>query len=257
MPPPPAVSRGQRPEPARAVIGDEMRIPFIWCEFGTCDATYTHPDALGDRREAEPEPLGLLDVPGRADAEARPALREHVKGGDLLGQQGGLAVDDAGDERVQPHPFGVRGEEGERRVRLEHLALDVPYPAELPEVVHNGDPRDARRLGISRVARQRPSEDGRPAAPGEVGDVQAQFHASPLPVAASLRTAVCYTAIRPRAGGGGLGARGVRRAPGGRGRGRVVVEGHAAPGDRARLEPEPRAGGGGVRDGDRDDGYQA
>jgi hypothetical protein len=33
----------------RAVIGDEIRIPFIWCEFGTCDATYIHPDALGER----------------------------------------------------------------------------------------------------------------------------------------------------------------------------------------------------------------
>jgi hypothetical protein len=49
VPPPPAVPRGVRPEPVRAVIGDEIRIPFIWCEFGTCDATYTHPDALGER----------------------------------------------------------------------------------------------------------------------------------------------------------------------------------------------------------------
>jgi hypothetical protein len=49
VPPPPAVPQGQRPEPVRAVIGDEIRIPFIWCEFGTCDATYTHPDALGER----------------------------------------------------------------------------------------------------------------------------------------------------------------------------------------------------------------
>jgi hypothetical protein len=40
---------GARPQPVRAVIGDEIRIPFIWCEFGTCDATYTHPDALGER----------------------------------------------------------------------------------------------------------------------------------------------------------------------------------------------------------------
>jgi len=48
-PPPPAVPRGARPEPVRAVIGDEIRIPFIWCEFGACDATYTHPDALGER----------------------------------------------------------------------------------------------------------------------------------------------------------------------------------------------------------------
>ena len=49
LPPPSAVSRGQRPQPARAIIGDEIRIPFIWCEFGTCDATYIHPDALGER----------------------------------------------------------------------------------------------------------------------------------------------------------------------------------------------------------------
>ena len=46
--PPPPVSRDGRPQPVRAVIGDEIRIPFIWCEFGTCDATYTHPDALGE-----------------------------------------------------------------------------------------------------------------------------------------------------------------------------------------------------------------
>src|SRR5580700_5149431 len=78
-----------------------------------------------------------------------------------------------------------------------------------------------------------------------------------LSVAASLRTAVCYIVIRPRAWGGGLGPRGMRRAPGGRGRGRVVIEGRAAPGDGAGLEPEPRAGGGGVRDGDRHDGHQA
>jgi hypothetical protein len=49
LPAPPAVSWGQRPQPVRAVIGDEIRIPFIWCEFGTCDATYIHPDALGER----------------------------------------------------------------------------------------------------------------------------------------------------------------------------------------------------------------
>jgi hypothetical protein len=49
VPPPPPVSWGTRPQPMRAVIGDEIRVPFIWCEFGTCDATYTHPDALGER----------------------------------------------------------------------------------------------------------------------------------------------------------------------------------------------------------------
>lgn len=49
LPPPPPAARGPRQQPVRAVIGDEIRIPFIWCEFGSCDATYTHPDALGER----------------------------------------------------------------------------------------------------------------------------------------------------------------------------------------------------------------
>jgi len=47
--PAPPGARGPRRPPVRAIIGDEIRIPFIWCEFGTCDATYTHPDALGER----------------------------------------------------------------------------------------------------------------------------------------------------------------------------------------------------------------
>jgi hypothetical protein len=33
----------------RAVIGDGIRIPTMWCEFGSCGASYTHPEALGER----------------------------------------------------------------------------------------------------------------------------------------------------------------------------------------------------------------
>jgi hypothetical protein len=32
----------------RAVIGDEIRIPIMWCEFGSCITRYTHPGALGE-----------------------------------------------------------------------------------------------------------------------------------------------------------------------------------------------------------------
>jgi hypothetical protein len=32
-----------------AIIGDELRIPALWCQFGSCAAQYTHPDALGER----------------------------------------------------------------------------------------------------------------------------------------------------------------------------------------------------------------
>jgi hypothetical protein len=32
----------------RAVIGDELRVPALLCEFSGCTARYTHPDALGE-----------------------------------------------------------------------------------------------------------------------------------------------------------------------------------------------------------------
>jgi hypothetical protein len=39
-----------RAEPGvRPVIGDELRIPIMWCEFGTCIERYTHADALGEQ----------------------------------------------------------------------------------------------------------------------------------------------------------------------------------------------------------------
>lgn len=44
-----------QPAPARyrprvpAIIGNELRIPVLWCDFGSCVARYTHPDALGER----------------------------------------------------------------------------------------------------------------------------------------------------------------------------------------------------------------
>jgi hypothetical protein len=46
------------PLPAgRAVIGNELRVPAVWCEFGACIGRFSHPDALGMR-----------DVRARAEA---------------------------------------------------------------------------------------------------------------------------------------------------------------------------------------------
>ena len=39
----------RRWRPMRAVIGDEIGKPILWCEFGSCIARYTAPDALGER----------------------------------------------------------------------------------------------------------------------------------------------------------------------------------------------------------------
>lgn len=32
-----------------AIIGDELRIPVLWCQFGSCIARFTHRAALGER----------------------------------------------------------------------------------------------------------------------------------------------------------------------------------------------------------------
>jgi hypothetical protein len=32
-----------------AVIGDEIRLPTLWCEFGRCIERYTHAEASGER----------------------------------------------------------------------------------------------------------------------------------------------------------------------------------------------------------------
>lgn len=50
-PPQPTARRPVRGHvrPERPVIGDELRIPIMWCEFGTCIERYTHVDALGEQ----------------------------------------------------------------------------------------------------------------------------------------------------------------------------------------------------------------
>jgi hypothetical protein len=45
----PIPSAGRHHRTARAVIGDAIRIPILWCQFGSCIARYTHRDALGER----------------------------------------------------------------------------------------------------------------------------------------------------------------------------------------------------------------
>jgi hypothetical protein len=40
--------RGRAQITARAVIGDELRMPIMWCEMGSCISWYAHPAALGE-----------------------------------------------------------------------------------------------------------------------------------------------------------------------------------------------------------------
>jgi hypothetical protein len=61
QPIPGAARRADRPAPTRqrpplrperrtrAIIGDELRIPIMWCAFGACIERYTSADALGEQ----------------------------------------------------------------------------------------------------------------------------------------------------------------------------------------------------------------
>jgi hypothetical protein len=55
----PAVRRWR---PLRALTGDDMRVPVLWCEFGACTTRYTSRDALGERDlRARAEATGWRD----------------------------------------------------------------------------------------------------------------------------------------------------------------------------------------------------
>jgi hypothetical protein len=109
------------------------------------------------------------------------ASGEDVERRDHLCQQTRLAVDDGRDERQQPDAARARRDEAERRVGLEHVVLDRPDHADLPDVVHHAHAVEARRLGRLGDLSQAGPELVRAARPGEVGDVQAELHARNLP----------------------------------------------------------------------------
>ena len=46
--PPRQPARYYQRQPARAVIGDALRVPILWCDFGSCIERFTHVDALGE-----------------------------------------------------------------------------------------------------------------------------------------------------------------------------------------------------------------
>ncbi len=49
IPPDPSVPRGRAGEAAqRAVIGDELRRPVLWCQMGSCVTRFADPGALGE-----------------------------------------------------------------------------------------------------------------------------------------------------------------------------------------------------------------
>ena len=121
-----------------AVVATLERRSFV-AEHGPADPEClletVHP--LGDRWEGDPEAVVLLLEPGGADAQHGPSAREHVEGGDLLGQDGGVAVGHSGDQRPEAGRRRAGGEAAEERVALQHVGIGWSQQGQLVEVVHH------------------------------------------------------------------------------------------------------------------------
>ncbi len=118
-------------------------------------------EPLSNRRERDAEPLGLLLVPGRADAKPGAAAREHVERADNLRQNARIAVDRTCHEREQIRPGGVRCQVSEGGIRLKHLVVGRPDAPDLEEAGHGGE------VG---------AEPPRTSRPGVVGNLQSYLH---------------------------------------------------------------------------------
>ena len=104
-----------------------------------------------------PELVAVLVVvllePARADAEDQPAVADVVDGAGHVGQQLGVAVAVAGDERADLDPAGLLGPGAEHRPALEVLAVGLAV--ERVEVVPVEDDVDAEVFGLADGAADR------------------------------------------------------------------------------------------------------
>ena len=86
-----------------------------------------------------------------ADAEGGTAARDVVKGCDGLGEQRGMPVGIAGDERREANGLGVLRERGQDGVALEHRLVRCPDSGQLVEVIHHENSVEPRLLRCFRL----------------------------------------------------------------------------------------------------------
>jgi drug/metabolite transporter (DMT)-like permease len=133
-------------------------------------------EPLGDRRVRHAEGAVLALVPGRADAEHRPAAGQHVEGGDDLGEQTRVPVGDPADKQAEPQPLGLGGDEVQHRVALEHRVARGREVLHLEVVVHRGEPAEPGLLGRDRGVADRGPQGGTAVGVAEIHEVHAEFH---------------------------------------------------------------------------------
>jgi hypothetical protein len=137
-------------------------------------------ETLGDGTELVAVLAVFLLMPAGADAEHGAPLADHVERGDHLGQQGGIAVADAGHHGRQLHPAGGRRQGPEQGVRLQHRAVGRPDQRRLVEVVHRRDQVEPGVLRGAHLGDQCGEEAGDRLRVMEVRDVIAETYAHAL-----------------------------------------------------------------------------
>jgi hypothetical protein len=133
-------------------------------------------ETLGGGGEGYAQAAALLLVPAGADAQRGAAAGQHVQGGDDLEQQSRMPVVHPGDLRAEPDFRGDAGQEGERRVTLQHLVLRRADVLDLEEVVHHPQRVEPRVVGGLRHCGELRAEMGGSGRPTEVADCQANLH---------------------------------------------------------------------------------
>ena len=108
-------------------------------------------DALAAVLEVLAQRLELDGVPADAHAEPQAPARQHVDGGRLLGDEGGLPLREDQDARRQPQPAGHAGEKAEQHERLvERVPMGIrALPAARPLGVRPEDMVEGEHVCIA------------------------------------------------------------------------------------------------------------
>ncbi len=96
-----------------------------------------HVQAHPRTRIVNAETLVLNLIPGAPNAEDGPAPRDDIQRRDDLGQDTGVAIGHAGDQRAELHPPGQRSQRPEQGVRLQHRLVRPAQGRQLEEVIHD------------------------------------------------------------------------------------------------------------------------
>ena len=89
------------------------------------------------RWERDAEPLMLFLVPGRANPQIGPSMRQHIQGTRRLDENAWMPVGHTRHQRAEFDTIGAPGGKSQRAPRLKHFALNRAYLLKLKEMIHH------------------------------------------------------------------------------------------------------------------------